>query len=47
MHYGLHNGYNSSQVLNVYYAGLPEHPGHALAKKQQRAFGGVLSFTVR
>lgn len=31
----------------VYYAGLPSHPGHKLAAQQQKAFGGVLSFTVR
>lgn len=35
------------QVEHVFYAGLEEHPGHALAKRQQRAFGGVLSFRVR
>jgi len=34
-------------VERVFYAGLPDHPGHALAARQQRAFGGVLSFTVR
>ena len=34
-------------VEQVFYAGLPEHPGHDLAKRQQSAFGGVLSFTVR
>ncbi len=34
-------------VERVFYAGLPEHPGHALARRQQRAFGGVLSFQVR
>lgn len=34
-------------VEKVYYAGLPDHPGHALAARQQRAFGGVLSFQVR
>ncbi|MEQ9463099.1 MAG: O-succinylhomoserine sulfhydrylase [Haliea sp.] len=34
------------QVRKVYYAGLPEHPGHNLACAQQRAFGGVLSFEV-
>ncbi|QQD16761.1 O-succinylhomoserine sulfhydrylase [Spongiibacter nanhainus] len=33
-------------IDKVYYAGLPEHPGHQLAKQQQRAFGGVLSFEV-
>jgi O-succinylhomoserine sulfhydrylase len=31
-------------VQKVYYAGLPEHPGHALANRQQRGFGGVVSF---
>ncbi len=35
------------QVQRAYYAGLPEHPGHALAASQQTAFGGVLSFEVR
>lgn len=35
------------QVEKVYYAGLPAHPGHQLALKQQRAFGGVLSFCVK
>jgi len=34
-------------VEKVFYAGLPDHPGHALAAKQQSAFGGVLSFRVR
>ncbi len=33
-------------VRRVYYAGLEDHPGHELAAKQQRAFGGVLSFEV-
>ena len=31
-------------VKHVYYAGLPEHPGHERAKKWFRGFGGVLSF---
>jgi O-succinylhomoserine sulfhydrylase len=35
------------QVEQVFYAGLPSHPGHALAAQQQNAFGGVLSFRVR
>ncbi len=35
------------QVEKVYYAGLEDHPGHALAARQQRAFGGVLSFRSR
>jgi O-succinylhomoserine sulfhydrylase len=34
-------------VERVYYAGLEDHPGHALARQQQRAFGGVLSFQVK
>lgn len=34
-------------VENVYYPGLPEHPGHDIAKAQMRGFGGVLSFAVR
>lgn len=31
-------------VERVFYAGLEDHPGHALAASQQSAFGGVLSF---
>ena len=34
-------------VEKVFYAGLEDHPGHALAARQQSAFGGVLSFTIR
>jgi O-succinylhomoserine sulfhydrylase len=36
-----------SAVEKVFYAGLPDHPGHDLARAQQRAFGGVLAFRVR
>ena len=35
------------KVEKVYYAGLPNHPGHELAKKQQSGFGGVVSFVVK
>ncbi len=35
------------QVEKVFYAGLPDHPGHDIAAAQQRAFGGVLSFRVK
>ncbi len=35
------------QVEQVNYSGLPSHPQHELAAKQQRAFGGVLSFVVK
>jgi cystathionine beta-lyase len=31
-------------VEKVYWPGLPDHPGHELAKKQMRDFGGMLSF---
>ena len=33
-------------IDKVYYSGLEEHPQHVLARKQQRAFGGVLAFEV-
>lgn len=31
-------------VSNVYYPGLAHHPGHDIALRQQRGFGGMLSF---
>jgi cystathionine gamma-synthase len=31
-------------VSRVYYPGLPSHPGHQVAARQMRGFGGVLSF---
>ncbi len=34
------------KINKVFYPGLETHPGHTLAKEQQRAFGGVLSFEV-
>jgi O-succinylhomoserine sulfhydrylase len=34
------------QVEQVFYAGLPSHPQYDLARRQQRGFGGVLSFRV-
>ena len=36
-----------SQVTKVFYAGLPTHPQHELAKKQQSAFGGIIAFEVK
>ncbi|WP_447590825.1 O-succinylhomoserine sulfhydrylase [Aquipseudomonas campi] len=33
-------------IERVYYAGLPSHPQHELAKRQQSAFGAVVSFEV-
>ncbi|GAA6130126.1 O-succinylhomoserine sulfhydrylase [Halopseudomonas sabulinigri] len=35
------------QVEHVYYAGLPSHPQHELAKAQQSAFGAVVSFELK
>ena len=34
-------------VAQVFYPGLHSHPQHALAARQQRGFGGVVSFRVR
>jgi O-succinylhomoserine sulfhydrylase len=34
-------------VERVYYPGLPSHPQHELAKRQQSAFGGIVSFELR
>ncbi|MFE7326284.1 cystathionine gamma-synthase [Streptomyces sp. NPDC057565] len=35
------------KVTQVLYPGLPEHPGHEIAAKQMRAFGGMVSFRVQ
>jgi cystathionine gamma-synthase len=32
-------------VEQVFYPGLPSHPGHEVAAKQMRRFGGMVSFT--
>jgi cystathionine gamma-synthase len=34
------------KVKKVLYPGLPEHPGHEIAAKQMRRFGGMISFIV-
>ena len=34
-------------VARVFYPGLKSDPGHALAQKQQRGFGGMLSFELK
>ena len=34
-------------VERVYYPGLPSHPQHELAKRQQSGFGGIVSFELR
>ena len=33
-------------VTEVFYPGLATHPGHELARKQQRGFGGMVSFEI-
>lgn len=35
------------QVEKVIYPGLESHPQHALAKQQQRGFGGMISFVLK
>ncbi len=35
------------EVDQVFYPGLPSHPNHAVAKKQSRGFGGIVSFTLQ
>jgi cystathionine gamma-lyase len=34
-------------VAKVYYPGLPDHPGHEVAKKQMRDFGGMMSVRLK
>jgi len=34
-------------VEQVYYPGLPSHPGHEIARRQMRHFGGMLSLRLR
>jgi len=35
------------KVENVYWPGFEDHPGHSIAKKQMRGFGGMISFSVK
>jgi cystathionine gamma-synthase len=34
------------EVTEVFFPGLPMHPGHAVAKRQMRRYGGMVSFRV-
>jgi cystathionine gamma-synthase len=34
------------QVTRVYFPGLPDHPGHAIAKRQQTGFGAIVTLEV-
>jgi O-succinylhomoserine sulfhydrylase len=38
---------NHPKVRRVHYAGLASHPQHALAKRQQSAFGSIIAFEVQ
>ena len=35
------------KVAATFYPGLPNHPGHEIAKRQQKGFGGVVSFELK
>ena len=34
-------------ITDVYYVGLPDHPGYEVNKKQSRGFGGMISFRTK
>lgn len=36
-----------SKVDKVFWCGFEDHPNHAIAKKQMRGFGGMISFTLK
>jgi cystathionine beta-lyase/cystathionine gamma-synthase len=38
---------NHPKIGKVYWPGFEDHPGYAIAKKQMRDFGGMLSFALR
>ncbi len=38
---------NHPKVDKVYWPGFEDHPNHAIAKKQMKDFGGMISFTVK
>lgn len=38
---------NHPKVGKVYWPGFENHPGHAIAKKQMRDFGGMISFELK
>lgn len=38
---------NHSKVAKVYWPGFEDSPGHAIAKKQMRGFGGMISFVLK
>ena len=38
---------NHPKVEKVYWCGFEDHPNYAIAKKQMRGFGGMMSFTLK
>lgn len=38
---------NHPKVSQVYWCGFTDHPGYAVASKQMRGFGGMMSFTLK
>src|SRR5258706_2115752 len=38
---------NHPKISKVYWPGFEDHPGYAIAKKQMRGFGGMLSFELK
>jgi cystathionine beta-lyase/cystathionine gamma-synthase len=38
---------NHTKVEKVYWCGFEDHPSYAIAKKQMRDFGGMISFTLK
>ena len=38
---------NHSKIDKVYWCGFEDHPGYAIAKKQMRDFGGMMSFELK
>ncbi|MGB6154213.1 MAG: PLP-dependent aspartate aminotransferase family protein [Pricia sp.] len=39
--------HGNDDIAAVYYPGLPNHPGHQIAKAQMKGFGGMLSFELQ
>jgi len=38
---------NNKKINKVYWCGFPDHPGYAIASKQMRGFGGMISFELK
>lgn len=38
---------SDAHVAKIYYPGLPDFPGHAVAAKQTRGFGAMIAFELR